>query len=85
MKLIKIDTKKEDRVLIQNCSRECRNKIIPISTQKYKKGADMDESVFYIILKIKIKKKGITTTHVDDFMGTYVMKLCDLKLTTIFK
>ena len=84
LKLIQIDTKKEDRVLIQNCSRECRNKIIPISTQKYKKGADMDESVFYITLKMQINKKGMTTTHVDDFVGTYVVKLCGVKTDNYF-
>ena len=44
----------------------------------------MDESVFDITLKIQIQKKGMTTTHVDDFVGTYVAKLCGMKTDNYF-
>ena len=84
LKLIYIDTKKEDRVLIQNCSMEYGNKIILISTEKYMKGANMDEFVFYITLKMQIKKKGMTTTHVDDFVGNYIVKLRGVKTDNYF-
>ena len=44
----------------------------------------MDESVFYITLNMQINKKGMTTTHVDDFVGTYVVKLCGVKTDNYF-
>ena len=35
----------------------------------------MEESVHDLTLKIQNKKKGITTTHVNDFVGYFVVKL----------
>ena len=74
LKVIWIDTKKGDRALIKNCSREYKKKRVPISTQKYYHVSNVEESVFDHILKIK-SEKVMTTTHVNDFVGTFVMKL----------
>ena len=38
LKLIQINTKKEERVLIKNCSKEYKHKRVPVSTQIYKDG-----------------------------------------------
>ena len=43
LKLIWINTKKEERVLIKNCSKEYKHKRIPISTQRYKYGGAMEK------------------------------------------
>ena len=43
LKLIWINTKKEDRVLIKNCSKEYKQKRIPISTKRYKDGGTMEK------------------------------------------
>ena len=42
-KLIWINTKREDRVFIRNCSKEYKHKRIPISTQRNKDGGDMEK------------------------------------------
>ena len=44
----------------------------------------MDEYVFDITLKIQIQKKGMTTTHVDGFVGTFVVKLRGVKTNNYF-
>ena len=46
-------------VLIENCSREYRQKIIPISTQKYKGGGVMEKSVLDITTGIRNKKNQL--------------------------
>ena len=48
LKLIWINTKKEDRVLIKNGSKEYKHKMIPISTQRYTDGGAMEKSVLDI-------------------------------------
>ena len=70
--------------MIKNLSREYDKLRIPISTQKYKDGGVMEESVFYITLNIRIQKKGMTTTQVNNFVGSFVVKLRGLKTENHF-
>ena len=58
LKLIWINTKKEDRVLIENCPKEYKQKRIPISTQRYKCGGAMEKSVLDITDNLR-SEKGI--------------------------
>ena len=60
-------------------------KIIPISTQKYKDVGVMDLSVSDITLKIISHKKLITTAQVNDFVVTFVVKLCGVNTKNHFK
>ena len=71
-------------VLIENCSREYKKKIIPISTQKYKNGNVMEESIFDLTLNIISQKKGITTTKVNDVVRTFFVKVRGLKTENHF-
>ena len=73
LKLILINKKKEDRVLIKICSREYKQKIMPISTHKYKGGKVMEKLVLDITIKIQNQKKRIITTKVKDFVRTFVV------------
>ena len=43
LKLIWINTKKEEMVLIRNCSKEYKHKRIPVSTQRYQDGGGMEK------------------------------------------
>ena len=45
LKLICINTKKEEMVLIKHCSKEYKHKWIPVSTQRYKDGWGMEKSL----------------------------------------
>ena len=55
-KLIWINTKREDRVLIKSCSREYKQKITSISIQKYKYEGFMKKCVLILNIKIKNQK-----------------------------
>ena len=66
LKLIWINKKKEDRVLIKNCSKEYKHKRIPISTQRYKYGGAMDKSVLYITDNLRHQKQVLTASDVRD-------------------
>ena len=84
LKLIWINTKKEDRFLIKNCFRECKQKIIPISNHKYKDGGVMEKSLLGITIKIRNQKKGMTTTKVKYVDGNFVVKLSGLNIQNNF-
>ena len=58
MILIWIITKKEDRILIRNCSKEYRHKRIPISTHRYKDAGVMNKSVLEITESVRHPKQG---------------------------
>ena len=75
LKLIWINTKKEDRVFIKNCSKEYKHKRIPISTQRYKDGGAMEKSVLDITDSLRHQKQGLTTSDVRDIEGIFVVKL----------
>ena len=64
--------KKEEMVLIKNCSREYRKKRIPIPTHKCKYGDVTEEYVFDLTLKIRIQKKEMTTNEVNYVVGTFL-------------
>ena len=69
LKLIWINTKKEEMVLIENCSKEYEHKRIPISTQRYKDGEDMDKSVLDITDSMKHHKHVLITSDVRNIEG----------------
>ena len=75
LELIWMNIKKEDRVLIKNCSKEYKHKRIPISTHRYKDGWAMDKSVLVITDSLRHHKQGFTTSDVRDIEGTFVVKL----------
>ena len=83
-KLIWINTKKEERFLIKNCSKEYNHKGIPISTQRYKYGGDMEKSVLDITDSLRHQKQVWTTSDVRDFEGTFVVKLRAQKIDSHF-
>ena len=45
LKVVWINTKKEQRVLIKDCSKEYKKRI-PVSTQRYQDGGGMEKSVY---------------------------------------
>ena len=52
LKLIWINTKKEERVLIKYCSKEYKKRI-PVSTQRYQDGGGMEKSVLDVTESIR--------------------------------
>ena len=84
LELLCIHTKNHERVLIKNFSREFTKKRIPLSTQKYKDGGVMEESVFDSTLKIRSQKIEMTTTEITDVAGTFFVKLSGLKTDNHF-
>ena len=74
MKLIWINTKKEERVLIKNCSKEYEHKNIPVSTQRYQDGGGMEISVLDVTDSIRHQKLGLTTSESIDLQGMFVGK-----------
>ena len=75
LKLIWINTKKEIRVLIKNCSKEYKHKRIPISTQRYKDVWAMEKSVMDITDSLRNQKQVLTTSDVRDIEIIFVVKL----------
>ena len=65
LKLLWINTKREDRVLVKKCSKEYKHKRIPISTKRYKDGWAMEKSVLYITVRLRHQKQRLTTSYVD--------------------
>ena len=82
--LIWINTKKEARVFIRNCSKEYKHKRIPISTQKYTDGGAVGKSVLDIIDSVRHQKQGLTTSYVRDIEGTFLLKLRGQNIDTHF-
>ena len=64
---------------------ECRQKIIPISNQKFMDEGVMGEDVLDIKINIKTQKKGITKTEVQDVAEIFVVKFRGLNVSIIFK
>ena len=62
LKLIWINTKKEERFLIKNCSKEYKHKRIPVSTNIYKDGKGMYKSVLDMTDILRHQKLGLTTS-----------------------
>ena len=75
MKLIWINTKKEERVLIKNCSKEYKHKRIHVSTQRYQDGGGMEKSVLDLTDSMRHQKQGLTTSESIDLQGIFVVKL----------
>ena len=73
LKLIWINTKKEERVLIKHCFE--RKKRIPVSTQRYQDGGGMEKSVFDVTDIIRHQKLGLTTSESIYVEGMFVVKL----------
>ena len=71
--------------MIKHCSREYKQKRILISTHKYKYGEVMEKSVLDLTIKIRNRKKGMTTTEVKDMDGTFVVKLHGMNIENNFK
>ena len=56
--------------MIKNMSVEYRQKIFPITTQKYLYRTPMEESIQDLTTQIIQHRKGITTTNVENTMGS---------------
>ena len=84
LKLIWINTKKEERVLIKNCSKEYKHKRIPVSTQRYQDGGGMEKSVLYLTDSLRHQKLGLTTSESRDVQGIFVVKLSSHKTDSHF-
>ena len=83
-KSICINTKKEEFFLIKNCSKEYKHKRIPISTQRYNNGGDIEKSVLDITDRLRHQKQGLTTSDVRDVEGTFFVKLRAQKIDSHF-
>ena len=62
LKLIWINTKNEERVLIKNCLKEFKKRI-PVSTQIYQDGGGTEKSVLDVTDSIRHQKLGLTTSE----------------------
>ena len=69
LKLIWINTKKEGRVLINNCSKEYKHKRIHVTTHRYKDGGGMEKSVLDMTDSLRHQKLGLTTSESRYFQG----------------
>ena len=69
LKLIWINTKKEDRFFIKKNPKEYKHKRIPISTHRYKDGGAMEKSVLNITHRLRHQKQGLTKSDVRDIAG----------------
>ena len=78
MKIVWINTKKEQRVLIKDCSKEYKKRI-HVSTQRYQDGGGMEKSVYDVTDKIRHQQQGLTTSESIDVEGMFVVKLRALK------
>ena len=70
--------------MIKNVSREYTQKIIPISTQKYKDGGVVKKSVLDLTVKMISQKKVMSTTEVRYIDVTFFVKLCVLNIENDF-
>ena len=84
LKLIWINTKKEERVLIKTISKEYKHKRIHVSTQRYKDGGGMEKPVLDIIDSLRNHQLGLTTSESRDVQGIFVVKLCAQKTYSHF-
>ena len=84
LKLIWINKKKEERVLIKNCSKEYKHKRIHVSTHRYKDGGAMEKSVLDMTYSLRHQKLGLTTSESRDFQGIFVVKLRAQKVDNYF-
>ena len=84
LKLIWINTKKEERFFIIFSPKEYKYKRIPISTHRYKDGGAMEKSVLDITDSFKNQKQGLTTSDFRYVEGTVVVKLRNQKVDSHF-
>ena len=84
LKLIWINTKKEESVLIKNCSKEYKHKRIPVSTQRYKDVGGMEKSVLDTEDSLIQQKLGLTTSEYRDVQGIFDVKLRAHKVDSHF-
>ena len=75
LKLIWINTKKEERVLIKNCSKEYKHKMITVSTKRYQDGGGTKKSLLDVTYSIRHKKLVLTTSESIDVQGMFFVKL----------
>ena len=75
MKLIWIHTKKEERVLIKNCSKEYKHKRILVSTQRYNNGGAMEKLVWDMTDSLRHQTLGLTPSESRDVQRFFVVKL----------
>ena len=83
MKVVWINTKKEQRVLIKDCLKEYKKRI-PVSTQRYQDGGGMEKSVLDVTDSIRHQKQGLTTSDSIDVEGMFVVKLLAQKTVSNF-
>ena len=74
LKVVWINTKKEQRVLIKDCSKGDK-KMIPVSTQRYQDGGGMEKSVYDMTDSIRHQKQALTTSESIDVEEIFVVKL----------
>ena len=71
-------------VLIKKCSKEYKQKRIPVSTQIYKDGWGMEKSVLDITDSLRHHKLGLTTSESRYVQGIFVVKLRGQKVDSHF-
>ena len=74
LKLIWINKKREERVLIKNCLKEYKKRIT-VSTQRYQDGGGTEKSILYVKDSTRHQKLGLTTSESIDLQGIFVVKL----------
>ena len=84
LKLIWINKKKEERILIKKCSKEYKHKRITVSTQRYKYGGGMVKSVLDMTDSLRHQELVLTTSESRDVQGSFVVKLRAHKVESHF-
>ena len=74
LKLIWVNTKTEEGVLIKNIPKEYKHKSIPVSTHRYKDGGVVEKSVLDMIDSLRRQKLGLTTSDSRDVQGIFIVK-----------
>ena len=69
------DNKTKDIVLIKNLFFEYRQKKVPITTQKYFCGDQMEESVNDLTTQTRQQEKGVIVTNAENNMGSFIINL----------
>ena len=74
MKIKWSDSRKEDRILINNISLNYSKKRVSVRTQQYFNGAYMEETVHDLTTKTRQRKKSMTYNEEEEFEGSFNLK-----------
>ena len=71
---MRIESRKDDRVLIKNVSLNYSKKVVSVPNQHYFNGAYMEETVHDISTKTR-QRKSMTSTNKEEVEGSFNLKI----------